>query len=440
MDMIHAFDDRALLGDEMGLGKTLTAITAAVEIQAFPTLVVCPAPLKRMWAEQIKEHLGMGSRILSSRTPTSTKTLSQEKFLIINYDILGSWLDTLQRAKTKLIIADEVHYAGNLNSQRCRNFMALCENKKKIIAISGTPLVNRPFELFPILHILLPDRFPSPFVFGHTYCNARREFGSWKFDGARNLSALHKKLKKLCLIRRTSHDVRNELPPLMRSVVALDIEKVKEYERAEKDFISWLAETDLRAAMRAAKAERYTRFTGLKRLAARLKHRAVLGWLDSYLEESEGKIIVGFIHRDLIAETAKRYKDVCTVIHGGKTPKQREEAENKFRKDSKCRMLVGQVKAMGVGLNLPEATDVALAELPWNPGTCLQLEGRARRITTTHPVNAWYLIGHGTVEERVCDIIQSKQSNLDMVLDGKKGTEDSIDIFDQLQKEMVGKC
>ena len=95
---------------------------------------------------------------------------------------------------------------------------------------------------------------------------------------------------------------------------------------------------------------------------------------------------------------------------------------------------------MGVGLNLPEATDVALAELPWNPGTCLQLEGRARRITTTHPVNAWYLIGHGTVEERVCDIIQSKQSNLDMVLDGKKGTEDSIDIFDQLQKEMVGKC
>ena len=136
VDMIHAFDDRALLGDEMGLGKTLTAITAAVEIQAFPTLVVCPAPLKRMWAEQIKEHLGMGSRILSSRTPTSTKTLSQEKFLIINYDILGSWLDTLQRAKTKLIIADEVHYAGNLNSQRCRNFMALCENKKKIIAQS----------------------------------------------------------------------------------------------------------------------------------------------------------------------------------------------------------------------------------------------------------------------------------------------------------------
>ena len=100
----------------------------------------------------------------------------------------------------------------------------------------------------------------------------------------------------------------------MRSVVALDIEKVKEYERAEKDFISWLAETDLRAAMRAAKAERYTRFTGLKRLAARLKHRAVLGWLDSYLEESEGKIIVGFIHRDLIGRDGQEVQG-CMYCH-----------------------------------------------------------------------------------------------------------------------------
>jgi SNF2 family DNA or RNA helicase len=436
VSQIQAFNYRTLLADEMGLGKSIQALAALLPLKKWPGIIVCPAALKLHWKRELLTHFAFEDvEILYGRRPTHHP---RAKIVIINYDILQPWLPLLRGLEPGWVIGDEVQMIGNLKTRRTKAFTKLCKGIKRIIGISGTPLTNRPWELFPMLHILCPQEFDSPFTFGIRYCDGRREFGHWVFDGARNLKELHQRLIDLCMVRRTKKEVLPQLPEKRYIVVPLEIENRKEYDRAERDLIGWLAETRGSAvAQRAARAERYTRFCYLKQLAVKGKLGGVIDWISCALSESNDKRLIGCWHHETIDTLRPNFERRHVVIHGGHTAKQRDEAEGHFRNSYWCRLLFGQMQAAGVGINLPECNQVDLAELPWTPGLVQQFIDRCHRLSSTKQVDAHFLIAAGTIEEDLCRILQRKQKILDRTLDGVDLREDSLTIFDDLQKILL---
>lgn len=438
--ILTEFDARALIAWEMGAGKTICTLEVIKRGQLFPAIIVCPAGLKIQWQTEAREKYGIDADILSGKKPKGTAFLRDSKILIVNYEILRDWLWFLKSLYPRLIAADEVQRISSLRAKCTRAFRQLCSGVPHILGLSGTPLVNRPFELFSLLNILHPQEFPTPFVFGQRYCNAHFSFGSWQYPGGKNLKELHDRLTDLCMVRRLKKDVLPQLPSKRHLLQVVEIEDRPQYDKAEADLVAWLTEyKGLAAAKRAAKAEYYARFAYLKHLAAQLKIQAVLCWLDGYLQETDTKILIGTIHRDITDHIHSQFRDEAVKIDGSCSVRARQQAEQAFRKSKHCRILVGQIKAAGVGLNLPEASTVAFAEIPWTPGAMAQFIDRAHRLTSTQDsIDIYHLIAANTIERALLAIIRKKQKYLDQTLDGVASREGSSTVWEDLEKRLLG--
>lgn len=440
----HEFDGVILNCDEQGLGKTLETLTYIDEIDAKSVIIVCPATLKLNWQLEAERFYGLKSVVLSTTKPLVYKDWRNRDLVIINYDILKPWLPFLVSLKSPMIVMDEGQMISGINSRRTKICTYLSRKIKKRAILTGTPILHRPWELYPLLNILRPDIWDSPFQFGMDFCQATKEGSEWKFDGAENLDRLNQQLQQV-MLRRTKAQVLPQLPPKRRFVLPLDIERRREYEHAEADLIGWLATFDVARARRAQFHERFLKFGYLKRLAADLKMRAVFDWIDLFLKSTDRKLILGTIHRESMPYTIKRlmerYGDIATTIHGGISMAQREIAKNRFNQDPECRIIVLQNQSGGVGINLQgRGRTVAMVELPWSPGHVKQLIDRAHRIGTTDYVDVYFLIAHNTIENRLCQIIQRRQEISDLAIDGLAITPDSLSIFDELQQAMLGEA
>jgi SWI/SNF-related matrix-associated actin-dependent regulator 1 of chromatin subfamily A len=164
----------------------------------------------------------------------------------------------------------------------------------------------------------------------------------------------------------------------------------------------------------------------------------VLEWVENFLAESDGKLVLFAIHKNIVGELQKRFKALCVVVNGSTSNRNRQLAVDKFQQNKRCRLFIGNIKAAGVGLNLTAANTVAFAELDWVPGNHTQAEDRIHRIGQKGSASIFYLVAKGTIEDKLCAVIEDKQRVLNTVLDGN-GRGDNLDIFaklcDELQKE-----
>jgi SWI/SNF-related matrix-associated actin-dependent regulator 1 of chromatin subfamily A len=213
---------RAILGDDMGLGKTRQAIVAMN--RAAPkgcVLVVCPASLKLNWAREIRlvdpqaaiEVLGVRGH--GCTTP---------RWVIVNYDLLSRQAERLHDVAWAGVILDEAHFIKNA-SQRTSHCLRLLGVSAKegfeerapaqVYLLTGTPLTNRPRDLFNLLRAVGHPAARSFLSFAKRYCGAyRNEFG-WVTDGASNLGELNLLMKEV-MLRRMKDEVL-DLPPKIRT-------------------------------------------------------------------------------------------------------------------------------------------------------------------------------------------------------------------------------
>lgn len=431
---IDHFNGRCLVADEMGLGKTLQSLGWAIKAHQFPMVVVCPASLKLNWQREVHLHThGVTSNVLYGRTPS--EYIQQDDITIINYDILGGWLEYIKKLKPQTIVLDECQAVSNPGTKQSKNVKKMCKGIPNILGLSGTPFTNRPGELFPILQLIRPDIYNSFMGYAWKYCQPKKKPWGWEYKGAKDLDVLHSELKRFLMLRRRKRDVLLDLPEKSRFVVPLEITKPKEYHKAENDFIGWLTKKSQSKAKKAKKALAIVRMGYLKRLAARLKWKGVLDWVDNFLEASEGKLILFAVHKKPIKLLRERYRRRCVVIDGSTPQPKRMLAVDQFQKNKRIRILIGNIRAAGKGLNLTAASAVAFAEMGWTPGEHNQAEDRAHRIGQTRGLNCYYLVANGTIESDLCELIQQKASVFDSVFDGEKEV-DTLDIFDQLQIEI----
>jgi len=454
----------ALLADEMRLGKTVQTLQYIKQhITKGSIVIVCPSIAKWVWQEQARNNFGIKTVVLEGSKPDKD-LLRNNRIFIINYEILHHWVFYLKRLRPHLVVMDECHYCKSPTAKRTKSARRLAKgfihlddsddyrklikkvstHKKKavkkslmlraphIIAISGTPLVNRPMELFVVLNILWPKIFRSYPEFGDAYCLSKIDHGKVIYYGERNLDDLHIKLKKLGMIRRLKKDVIKNYKEPITTVIPIDMKNPTLYKRTHTAYV--------RAVCKAQgnTTQRLDNFLKLKQIAAETKLPAVLEWIDNYLEETEDKLVIFAHHKKIVHTIKNKYKEQSVVIDGNTNNKQRVKAQTRFRKDKSCRLFIGNMQACGVAVSLKAADTVMFAELPLTPAELRQCEDRIFDIGKTKQLFVYHLVAKGTIEEIVCKILQRKAKVISDVMDGKnKGI--NINLYERLEKAIIRK-
>ena len=414
---------RVLLADSMGLGKTIQAL---VYIRAskshLPAIVVCPASVKWVW-EQEARRLGLSSDVLNGQTPH--KIDKAVNVIIINYDVLHWWLPTLRLIGARTVVIDECHYVKSRSAKRTKVVKLLCKGVPHVLALSGTPMTNRPAELWPTLNLLRPDLYPAFWPFAQAYCGLSHNHFGWDWSGATNVDRLNAQLTKHVMIRRRKEDVLPELPAKLRTMIPCELSNRSEYKGAVDDFESWMTEN---FSSTKQQVPAMVQLGYLLRLVSELKAASVSQWIDDHLAGNGEKLVVFAKHHKMIDSILanSRYESVC--IDGNTPVGDREAAVDWFQRGP-VRLFVGNIQAAGIGITLTAASTVAFAELDWVPANMTQAEDRCHRIGQRQPVWIYYLVARDTVEQLMCRALMNKQKVVDDVIDGVE-TVDRFNVFD----------
>lgn len=408
---------RALIADEMGLGKTVQALAwLQLHPELRPVVIVVPASLKLNWLKEAQRWMEKPKATVLSGTKTYAV---RGEIIIINYDILSYWQEYLSKLKAKVLILDEIHCIKNGTAKRTKATKKLAKGISHIIGLSGTPIINRPVEMYNALTLIDSSVMPNFREYTRRYCGAHYNGFGWDYNGATNTGELNKLLTSTFMLRRKKADVLKDLPDKIHSYVPMELTNQDDYDNAEADFISYLSNTKgLEAAARASNAEALAKIEGLKQLALQGKINACIDWIEDFLE-SDQKLVVFAVHKSAIDMLMQKFGKVAVKVDGGVSMTERNKSVEEFQNNNKVRLFIGNIVAAGVGLTLTTASNVAFIELPWSPSAVLQAEDRCHRISQKDSVTVHFLLAAGTIEEKIATLLDSKRKVLDAILDGK---------------------
>lgn len=422
---MYDVNGRAILADEMGLGKTISAL-AFVKMFCDRTLVVCPANVVYKWGMEVERWLPDASYQIVT---TGKDEIGRVDVVIMSYAMMVSHFEKLSRTPFDVIIFDECHYLKGRKSQRGKVGRTLVKlGVPKVLMLSGTPFLNRPDELFPLLNMLDPVGFSNFFDYAKRYMGAEYIQGMWYFPPGvvTNRDELAKRLERV-MIRHTKKAVALELPDLTRTIVPVELTNKAAYKAALRDVMTWLRSKD-RSVVNPSHA--LTRLAVLRQVVGEGKVAAAVELAESVLQDGK-KVVLFAHHKAIITSLEEALKDYGVKTIVGDTPqKERLENSNLFLSDdSSCRVMVIST-AGGVGIDLFSASDIIMVERQWTPAMEEQVEARLHRIGQKNPVNAYYIVARGTVDEKLSRIVDLKRGVIGQVI-----SQD--DVITQLLTEMM---
>jgi len=369
-----------LLALDMRLGKTHVALRAARASRA-KTVVVCPSFVKGVWETETKLWWPSAkTQTLEGMKPNGASL--DADVVIVNYDIAHAWVERLIEAQqARVLILDECHLIQSEKSRRSKACKELARAAAWKIGLSGTPMLNRPKDLWNVIDTLSEGRFGGFFPYALRFCDAKREEVAknktvWLFDGSSNLEELNRRLSRF-MFRRTRAEVASELPPRTRQIIDVDVNKKFRIEPS-------LALADNASLRRALD------------LAADGKLPEVVDLVVSHI--TGGARCVVFTHRRIVAEEvcAKLVSEgVDTVfVHGELARRTREERIN-----SGASVLCATIDSTGVGIDLSEFDVAVFAELDWVPSKLAQAEARLFNFESKKSVFVQYVCARGTADD-----------------------------------------
>lgn len=436
---IWKFNGLAIIGDPMGLGKTVQACEyARIYKNKRPIVVVCKVSGRSIWEEHFFHILGAHCDILTGRTEDTDR--KQQRITIINWDIIHPWERYLKLlggcSEESLLILDEIHSIKNSSANRTKAIRRVAKHFKFRIGISATLAMTKPDDIWIPCNTIQPTFYPERLLFRFEFCKPKiNQWGAWDYSGATHTKKLHKILKKTILIRRK----KVTSAPKHRTVIPMECD-LTEYKEAEKNFAAWLRKSktkkERKKIMKAAVLQKHNH---LKRLASRLKFEAVQQWIKDFSEDSDESLLLWAYHTNIIRQLQKTCTTKNSVIYDGKvSPKKKEEAVKRFQ-NKDARFFIGQIRSASESLTLTTARSAAFVELDYNPAIIEQAEDRIwGRLDGTQdlPANIYYLIATNTIEEDLCEIIQSRSEVTKAILDGKKDTTNTLTIHDMLERSI----
>ena len=416
-------NEHTLIADEMGLGKTIQGIGV---INNTPNvnnvLILCPASLKLNWRRELEKWLIRWYDIFVVQ-PNTRRIPEYAEIIIINYDLLNKHAGALKSREYDILILDESHYVKNYSAKRTQIVIGTSKippqpgiRAKKKIALSGTPVLNKPEEIWPLWYYFYPDTAPSKARFDDRYCGVK--LGRYKTI-PKNLEELQHKLRSRFMVRRLKKDVLKQLPSKVRQIIDVEDSGAKSAEAAALKQVRDNFEERAKSMQSSAKLLVFAELAEIRHATALRKVPAAVQHVADIVEAGNKIVVFGY-HRDVIegvVEGLKKRKIRSVTLTGSTKQADRQKAVDDFQNDPKCMVFVGNIKAAGVGLTLTSASNVLFVELDWVPGNLNQAEDRCHRLGQTDTVLAQYLVIDGTIDARMAEAIIQKQKIVEKTID-----------------------
>jgi SNF2 family DNA or RNA helicase len=226
---------------------------------------------------------------------------------------------------------------------------------------------------------------------------------------------------------------------------------MKEYVKAEKDILLYIAErarqlaleqgkpsygAAIAAMIRAEANEHLVRLSVLRKIAAKAKMEVAEEWINARIENGK-KVVVAAHHRDIVDELARKYGNLR--IQGGMSVEEVEENKRRFQTESveSAPVMVLSIQAAKTGHTLTAAEECLFLELPWTPADVDQTYSRLHRLGQKGSVTATYMLTSGTIDEEIYEIIEAKRSVVDAAVEG--GRVDNSDLSTKMIMSLLDK-
>jgi superfamily II DNA or RNA helicase len=372
---------RVVLGDEMGLGKTVQAIAAMAHLAANGAthfLVVCPASVLINWTREVAAHSTLPVAALhgSDRATVAARWRRRGGVAVTTFGSLGTLTRTPPRPA--LLVVDEAHYVKNPTAKRSRAVNRIAAGAERVLFLTGTPMENRIDEFQALVNHLRPD----------IAARIGPQHGALGVKAFRGAAAP-------VYLRRNQQDVLTELPELVQ---------VDEWEEfGPEDGAAY------RAAVRDGN------FMAMRRAAFAVRdplHSAKLTRLLEIAREAmanDRKVVVFSYFRDVLdivcASVGPRALGPLT---GSTSTAERQRMVDTFTGSAAPGVLVCQIEAGGVGLNIQAASVVILCEPQVKPSTEAQAVARAHRMGQVRSVQVHRLLIEDSVDQRMLELLDSK--------------------------------
>lgn len=413
--------NRSYLALDPGLGKTIVASLIMNSLKA-PVVYICPPFLVRNIQYEF-EKWGLPKRDIHIWSKDSQNTF--ESVMIVPDSMLKSkellaslnhFLDTFKTEKPILFI-DEAHRFKSFEAARTRNLFGyrpknendfeetkgLTRLFNRVILLSGSPMPNRPMELYPVLNACAPEKidFMYQHAYGIYFCNAKQdERGHWDYSGSSNMKELGERIKggDFPFMLRLRKELL-KLPPVLEEVVILEPLLPPTLLNMEKKLLEEHSPEDL---MQSELGEEH--ISSYRRELGMHKAKDSIEYIKSILEETNDNVLIGVFHKSVAEAVTVALKEFNPLTISGNTPKdERFDIVNKYQSSKDHRVLVAQYLAGGIGFNITKANHVIFVEFSWTPSDNSQFIDRAHRYGQKDSVLVKYLVYKNSLDRPILE-------------------------------------
>lgn len=507
---IHlAVAKRALLGDKRGLGKSLTSLIYADLMDAQRIILICPSDTMDNFIREIqlwtphRQVIKIGKMSKAERDFTLPALKSVPQFVVVlNY---GAWrkdpelITDLNALKADTVIYDEAHNAKTLSTlaakgihnlvfanntcPSCRPELAnveIDENDGKcldcghtgfitdfstvtnVLPMTGTPILNRPQELFPHLRLIDPENFVSEKLYLRDFCT-KDYTGRWKWQYGAD-EQLVKKIgaRYVARDRKAAGIIIPPATPIEHLITKEEFKEnyPKQYEAYEqvRKYAQLVLDPEQGIAMampymivvlmRLRQCLTWPAGIVLKRKDPETEIEYVVGRLEVYqsakldkayeliseINDEEESTLAFSMFKDPMYELQSRLGRRSLAYTGDTDDYTKNQAQLDFDPKTappnpKWDNLLGTYGAMGTGLNLNRATHAVLLDNAWNPGTEEQAEGRIDRLGTTKDTYIHRIVVEGTIDTWMSTLVKEKKNIID-------NFEDQADLYQEVYRAL----
>jgi len=429
----HQIEDAAFLASRafagcfsgMGSGKTRTALEAARLVGAAPLVIIAPPIALRMWAREAEDHLGAVARIV--KTGAAKIDLSARIF-VMSYEIAtkrAAELKAIGATSSKaVLICDESHALKSTTAKRTKAILGsggIVGSFAHSWLLTGTPSTRWNDDLIPFLFRAAPETMKAKlgglsierFQIRYTV-RQQKQFPGARFPvtmtvGSRNTEELRDILysgANRVAVRRELADVWAAMPPITHNRYSISLSSSPELTAALADLCSMSrAQVEEKLAAKDPALSTMRRMIGLGKVAAAAEVIA------ERAGDTAGAVLVGAWHSEVIDGlcAAVRAKELrCEILDGRTSMSRKSELEAMFNA-GEIDVLVGQIGAMGVSLNLQRGGNcIIVVEEDWSPAIMDQFYARLYRMGQERHVHIDTLETETKIDEAIHKISREK--------------------------------